>query len=413
MSTTANHSCLHGNWTVRILSESNSIVIRAVYLRQMIIEKYYSNCYHEALIDIAEIRQLLNREKCAWGIELCIICFLILINIGKYKLCLELIEEQLLRGYPASCEYSEPNESRNTDLPFSPMLMFQKIFKYDGIVRYKSKGRYCHCKILCTLFKQLVNCCYFKQKAKLICWNGCVLFGMDDPLFASALSWWGDNKILARDLFIKAALSQIGTAAQPTFNFKFNLNAWLLWYLFARFMHLILLDYKRAKYFYKMAALSNKFDASTYLMYSILMKDCGNLRLSLKFYKKSQKLNDKITYSFVDKKLVIKHEKLMDSFDICAVIDEEKRVNIFDECNWCHKQGFEFKICGGCKLSFYCSKKCQKLDWKLGTHKIFCNYSQCHLQASSCLGRLTVYLMSHHKTVEYLNGISGSELDLI
>eukprot|EP01083_Nonionella_stella_P049579 132047_1 len=34
--------------------------------------------------------------------------------------------------------------------------------------------------------------------------------------------------------------------------------------------------------------------------------------------------------------------------------------------------GHGYKMCGGCKMSYYCSRKCQKRDWKYLGHKIKC-----------------------------------------
>ena len=50
----------------------------------------------------------------------------------------------------------------------------------------------------------------------------------------------------------------------------------------------------------------------------------------------------------------------------------------YKECNYCHKKakhGKErFKWCKGCNKVMYCSRKCQKLDWKENDHKIVCVY---------------------------------------
>ena len=33
----------------------------------------------------------------------------------------------------------------------------------------------------------------------------------------------------------------------------------------------------------------------------------------------------------------------------------------------------KFYVCKGCKLTFYCSRRCQKIDWNMYGHKQFCN----------------------------------------
>jgi len=39
-------------------------------------------------------------------------------------------------------------------------------------------------------------------------------------------------------------------------------------------------------------------------------------------------------------------------------------------CDYCHNENIELFKCAGCKCVYYCSKNCQKLDWK--EHKEHC-----------------------------------------
>ena len=50
-------------------------------------------------------------------------------------------------------------------------------------------------------------------------------------------------------------------------------------------------------------------------------------------------------------------------------------------CSTCHKSQNDFpstkwKICGGCKLLFYCSRRCQKYDWSRNQHDVLCKETQ-------------------------------------
>ena len=53
--------------------------------------------------------------------------------------------------------------------------------------------------------------------------------------------------------------------------------------------------------------------------------------------------------------------------------DELSRVS-GDTCDCCQKANVPLSICARCKMTFYCSKECQKKQWALG-HKKFCRKS--------------------------------------
>eukprot|EP01084_Bolivina_argentea_P063161 115363_1 len=41
------------------------------------------------------------------------------------------------------------------------------------------------------------------------------------------------------------------------------------------------------------------------------------------------------------------------------------------QCHFCHKYGLHMKLCKGCKVIYFCSRRCQKLDWKR-RHRLNC-----------------------------------------
>lgn len=48
---------------------------------------------------------------------------------------------------------------------------------------------------------------------------------------------------------------------------------------------------------------------------------------------------------------------------------------VFCSNRWCGKlqqKGERFNNCGKCRLSYYCSPACQKVDWRKGKHKQTC-----------------------------------------
>lgn len=38
----------------------------------------------------------------------------------------------------------------------------------------------------------------------------------------------------------------------------------------------------------------------------------------------------------------------------------------------------KYETCAGCEMAVYCSRECQKYDWKHGIHRKFCFSNQSH-----------------------------------
>ncbi len=60
--------------------------------------------------------------------------------------------------------------------------------------------------------------------------------------------------------------------------------------------------------------------------------------------------------------------------------DEKRELNSMLVCGSCkighealrQEKGRELLLCSGCEKTKYCSKECQKVDWKVGGHKVLC-----------------------------------------
>ena len=65
----------------------------------------------------------------------------------------------------------------------------------------------------------------------------------------------------------------------------------------------------------------------------------------------------------------LKKRKLIKLNQICNILWSSYKSK---RCNVCHKRGIKLKWCKHCKKILYCSKKCQKHDWKFGKHYQVC-----------------------------------------
>eukprot|EP01084_Bolivina_argentea_P215065 365091_1 len=123
---------------------------------------------------------------------------------------------------------------------------------------------------------------------------------------------------------------------------------WMLYGAYFRYVT----DFKRAKYCLQMALQVNPNDIFVISEYINLMRQYGKNRIATKYLNKLKQFD--INWKNVD------CARKNDIFRI----NQRKIHHVFDICNWCEEKGFDFKKCSKCKIVFYCSKKCQKLDWK-------------------------------------------------
>jgi len=93
-----------------------------------------------------------------------------------------------------------------------------------------------------------------------------------------------------------------------------------------------------------------------YMRFEILSNGCGLMKKYTTLYNPTKKTYSTATHV---------HEKYMSNLYRCP-----KTGLSYPPCNTCSTMKVKTKRCGGCVLVSYCSKKCQKKDWK--THKAIC-----------------------------------------
>ena len=64
----------------------------------------------------------------------------------------------------------------------------------------------------------------------------------------------------------------------------------------------------------------------------------------------------------------------------------------FNQCEICDQKRETYLRCAGCHLAAYCSRECQRKDWK-ASHKYFCNIYKCYVQVRAGGGDLADFLL--------------------
>eukprot|EP01084_Bolivina_argentea_P271985 462970_1 len=334
-------------------------------LSKMIRLKYWNNSHYDALQYIKKLQMILKQSEATLDVHSFRICYLTLIYMHELELCRELIKHQL--------HFHDNN-------------------------KFKCSCDYTNCKERCYMFCQAIQLLTFENiKSKKAILNNVVKYcisadiklhlglASEDPgvhgIIASYLAGKGSMEV-ASIIFANGGLGFVNDGENSRICIQpLCLGQWFFWYSYARYMHGVIKDFKRAKYLYILAIKHNPYDSSSYFWYSVLMLDCQRFVFAFKYWKKAQELalNNTITYLFTDVDMVKRHEKAMNTIrehiigkeNECKCYRDFDCEEIFEVCNWCSKKSSKFKKCSQCKAVFYCSVKCQKLDWKQ-SHRSYC-----------------------------------------
>ena len=61
---------------------------------------------------------------------------------------------------------------------------------------------------------------------------------------------------------------------------------------------------------------------------------------------------------------------------LCTKNQESNTKIKFKTAPKCRKKRIKFRFCKGCRVTAYCNKKCQKVDWNQNNHKEICQQLQ-------------------------------------
>ena len=64
------------------------------------------------------------------------------------------------------------------------------------------------------------------------------------------------------------------------------------------------------------------------------------------------------------------HNRITELKDVNPYMKIELDIRKLDDCFWCGQKESKLSCCSQCCVTLYCSKRCQKKDWK--THKLIC-----------------------------------------
>eukprot|EP01084_Bolivina_argentea_P150168 262263_1 len=253
-----------------IHSENVTRIIKL--LAHIIRSNYWNNSHFNAIKYVLKLQKLLKQPSETFlPVHDLQLCCLLLLNTSKFKLCQQFIDDQLIN---------------NIHSEYTKMYMFCKAIKSMLFIN-KNSSQYME------YLREMTHFCQC-QATKIVSHDIRAIVGR---MYAQI----GDINS-AKNLFASSAIEYIPMDKNSPINCKdpLCLGEWLFWFMYARFMHQVVKDYKRAKYLYILAIKHNKYDASSYFWYSVLMKNCGKSGLALKYYIKAQQLNNKINYLFTD-----------------------------------------------------------------------------------------------------------------
>eukprot|EP01084_Bolivina_argentea_P188527 324529_1 len=229
---------------------------------------------------------------------------------------------------------------------------------------------YCHLLLLYCDSKQIHKCKNYIKKGKLLCSKLRDSQHIKDNYNLSAVFYFHwvyayylstnntiDPNITSDAVFIALMQFEMGYGSDLIYKMCFY---------FGKYFHYAAKNIHLAKFFYSISISRTKFNQKepVYYNYAKLLYQMGKWKLSLKYWEKSKNL----LFCRGNQSEYLQFKNLMLSKQI------EYQYSIY--CTWCKTKqtstnSIVFKKCARCRSVIYCSKYCQKKDWKK-SHRFVC-----------------------------------------
>ena len=121
------------------------------------------------------------------------------------------------------------------------------------------------------------------------------------------------------------------------------------------------------------------------------MFDSGKYHKALKYINIAIEKNTHKKVAIINQNAKKFKQKILKHIETNKKSNNDINIYVFHECNWCNNKLYKhdkYSKCSNCKSIFWCSRRCQKLDWK-EFHKRHCKL----INKETAANKLFMYLL--------------------